>query len=134
MFQMRRAGSGTILIVDDEPAVRLMCETILSHHAYRVISASDGEDAIHSLCGRPELAIDLAVVDVIMPVMSGPELAIELQRLRPGLRILFVTGYPDESARLIDPHQAVLRKPFTSEALISKIRELLDGPTSLAPE
>ena len=111
-----------------------MCETILSHYAYRVITASDGEDAIHSLGGRPELPIDLAVVDVIMPVMSGPELAIELRRLRPGLRILFVTGYPGESAGLIERQQTVLRKPFTSDALISKIRELLDGAARPAPE
>ena len=69
-----------------------------------------------------------------MPFMSGPELAMELQRLRPGVRILFVTGYPDESAGLIERHQTLLRKPFTPDALISKIRELLEGPTSLAPE
>lgn len=125
---MRATGPETILIVDDEPALRFMCETILSHYGYRVISASDGEEAIHSLSGRPDVAIDLAVLDVIMPVMSGPELAIELQRLRPGLRILFVTGYPDEFAGLIEGHQAVLTKPFTSDALISKIRKLLDGP------
>jgi hypothetical protein len=127
---MRGAGHETILIVDDEPLLRSMCETILSHYGYRVLAASDGEDAIYQLSGRPELAIDLAVVDVIMPAMSGPELAIELDRLRPGMTILFVTGYPDEFAGLIERGQTVLRKPFTSDALISTIRELLDAASS----
>lgn len=124
---MRSAGHETILVVDDEPVLRSLCETILSHYGYRVVSAFDGEDAIHLLSGRPELAIDLALLDVIMPAMSGPELAVELQRLRPGLQVLFMSGYPDESGRLIGRDQPLLRKPFTSDALISKVRELLAG-------
>ncbi len=73
--------------------------------------------------------MDLALLDVVMKDMSGPELAAELQRLRPEMPILFVTGYPDQFAILEERKIPVLKKPFTSLTLIQRIREILNGPT-----
>lgn len=121
-------GSESILVVDDEPVLRSMAETMLTRYGYEAITIGSGEEAVRLLERQPDLRLDLAVLDVVMPDMSGPELADEIQRLRPGLRILFITGYPDQYAALAERHLPVLTKPFTSVKLIRKIREVLDKP------
>lgn len=123
----------TILIVDDEPGVRSMCETVLTHHGYHTVSAADAEDALHLLSERQSLKVDVALLDLILPGMGGPELAEMVQRMRPGVSVLFMTGYPDQLASLIGDHRPVLKKPFTSVELINKIREVLDARKQREP-
>jgi len=125
---MPESGSETILVVDDEPVLRSMAETMLARYGYQAITIGRGEEALRILDQQPDLRIDLAVLDVVMPDMSGPELAAEIQRIRPGLRILFITGYPDQFAALAERNLPVLTKPFTSVKLIRKIRQVLDKP------
>lgn len=124
---MPAPGTETVLVVDDQRLIRLMCEAILVRYGYHAISAASAEEAL-GLLSRPELRLDLVLIDVIMPDMSGPELALELQRLRPGVPILFITGYPDQVAIMLERNQPVLQKPFTSVTLIQKVREMLDRP------
>src|SRR5690349_1949996 len=118
---MPTTGTETVLVVDDQRLIRLMCEAILVRYGYHAISAASGEEAVQ-LVLQPELQLDLVLVDVMMPDMSGPELALEVQRLRPGLPILFITGYPDQAAIMLERNQPVLQKPFTSVTLIQRIR------------
>ena len=125
---MPAAGRETILIVDDERLIRLMCEAILARYGYEPISMASGEETMQLFLQRPELHVDLALLDVVMKDMSGPELAGELQRLRPELPILFMTGYPDQLAVLEERSLPVLQKPFTSVTLTDKVRQILDGP------
>jgi DNA-binding NtrC family response regulator len=125
---MPERGSETILIVDDEPVLRSMAEIMLTRYGYQAITVGRGEEVLRVLDQQPHLRIDLAVLDVVMPDMSGPELAVEIQRMRPGLRILFITGYPDQYAALAERNFPVLTKPFTSVRLIRKVREVLDKP------
>src|SRR5581483_9540141 len=97
--------------------LRSMTETMLSRYGYRAITAATGEEVVGLLERQPDLKIDLAILDVVMPDMSGPELALEIQRMRPRLRILFVTGYPDQFGLLAERNLPVLSKPFTSVKL-----------------
>lgn len=127
---MPSAGRETILIVDDERMIRLMCEAILARYGYQPISTASGEETLQLFLNQPDLHVDLALLDVVIKDMSGPELAPGLQRLRPGLRILFMTGYPDQLAILEERKLPVLKKPFTSVTLIQRVREMLDGPTA----
>lgn len=111
-----------------ERLIRLMCEAILARYGYQPISTASGEETLEMLAQNPQLHLDLALLDVVMKDMSGPELAHELQVLRPDLPILFMTGYPDQLAILVERKLAVLSKPFTSVTLTDKIRQILDGP------
>jgi DNA-binding NtrC family response regulator len=125
---MPAAGRETILIVDDHRLIRLMCEAILARYGYQPISTASGEETLLLLSRQPELQVDLVLLDIVMKDMSGPELAVELQRLRPGLPILFMTGFPDQLAILAERNVPVLKKPFTSVTLTGRIRQILDGP------
>ncbi len=122
-------GSETVLIVEDEPAVRALLRGILERHGYRVLEAGHGEAAI-ALADRHEGPIDLLVTDVIMPGMNGRALAEVLTRSRPGLPVLFISGYTDDVIGphgILDPGITLLEKPFTAEALTRRVREVLDG-------
>jgi two-component system, cell cycle sensor histidine kinase and response regulator CckA len=116
----------TLLLVEDEPALRLLVVTMLEEAGYRVLQAGNGLDAI-ALAERHRGDIDLLLTDVVMPRLSGPELAQKLRGLRPGLEVLFMSGYND--SRLI--HRGVeeaninlLVKPFTPDELVMKVEEL----------
>ena len=124
-------GDETILLVEDDDAVRIFAERVLKSHGYRVISTGRVEDAIASIeRGSPMLA-DLVVTDVVMPSMTGKQLADRLRAIRPNLKILFVSGY---SLDVIEPKGITpedvdfLAKPFTSQALAAKIRGMLGMP------
>jgi two-component system cell cycle sensor histidine kinase/response regulator CckA len=122
-----RRGSETILVVEDEAEVRRLACGMLSRLGYKVIEAGDGPDALALIrdCGK----LDLLLTDVIMPQMSGRELAERLQALQPGLKVLFVSGYGhDVIARhgVVETEAALLHKPFTHEALAIKVRSVLD--------
>jgi len=122
----------TILVVEDDEDVLAYTAGILRELGYRVIEADDGAAAI-ALLGREDLAISMLLTDVVMPRMSGRELADRAHILRPGLRVLFASGYPSDvmmrDGRLA-PAVDLIAKPFTYAGLATKVRELLDQRTS----
>jgi len=123
------AGEETILLVEDEPAVRDLAQRILRRKGYRVIVASNGREAL-DLVERQEGPIDLLVTDLIMPQMDGRELAQRLAALRPGLPVLFMSGYTGDTIAqrgVLDPDVAFIEKPFSPEGLARKVREILDA-------
>ena len=117
-------GSETILLVEDEDVVRaFICESLRAL-GYNVVEARGGPEALIA-CNRHSESIDLLLTDVVMPKMNGPELAARLNETRPGVRVLYMSGY-DEQARPY-PIPNCLQKPFTTDQLAGKIRELLQG-------
>jgi two-component system, cell cycle sensor histidine kinase and response regulator CckA len=124
------ANREVILLVEDEPAVQLLERRVLEMGRYEVLVASSGEDALKLLDGHRG-RIDLLVTDVVMPGMTGRELAEAVSHRLPGLRALFLSGYtPDEvlqqGIRAEEAH--FLQKPFTPSALLGKVREILSRP------
>ena len=119
-------GCETILLVEDEASVRNLAQRLLEQSGYRVLPATDGSEAL-SLCAAHGEHIDLMVTDVVMPRMRGGELAARVALIRPGLRVLFMSGYTDNS---IDPSisrsGAFLQKPFTLEQLLGAVRSALE--------
>jgi PAS domain S-box-containing protein len=129
-------GSETVLIVEDEDAVRHIVRRVLEAQGYEIVEARDGNDALR-ICAHRGDRIDLVLSDVIMPGMGGRELSRALATTRPTLPILFMSGY-NEEGELADADlglgPAVLAKPFTSETLARHVREALDRrPTSRPP-
>jgi two-component system cell cycle sensor histidine kinase/response regulator CckA len=123
-----RGTAETILLVEDDPEVRELVAEILGDYGYRVITASRPADAMR--LGDGEERIDLLLTDVVMPEMSGRELAGQLTARHPELRVLYMSGYSDEvlaSRGVIDPGIRLLMKPFTAEALTRQVRETLDA-------
>lgn len=121
-------GSETILIVEDEEAVRGAAERILEGAGYRVIVAGNGGEALE-LCTEHEGRIDLLLTDVIMPEMSGRDLAEQLRPSCPELRVLFMSGYADAAVvhhGVLDPQASFVGKPFSATMLRRKVREVLD--------
>jgi PAS domain S-box-containing protein len=122
-----RRGCEIVLLVEDERAVRELSARALRRAGYLVIEATDGEEAL-ARAAQEGTRIDLLLTDAVMPRMGGAELAERLRAQRPGLRVLFVSGYPrdqlDEEA-LADA--GFLAKPYRSEVLLRAIREQLDG-------
>jgi len=122
------AGSETILLVEDEDAVRGLLQEVLSESGYKVLSASSGAEALR--VSRAHTGpIDLLLTDVVMPGMGGREVATALSAERPGLRVLFASGYTAEAiARhgVLEPGTDLIHKPFTPDALLRRVRERLD--------
>ena len=122
-------GSETILLVEDDAGVRKLAKTILQTHGYTVLEAAQGEDALR-LSGQHEGLIHLMVTDMVMPEMSGRELAERLKPLRPNMKVLLMSGYTDKAMLHhgeMDPGAAFLQKPFTPQTLARKVREVLDA-------
>jgi PAS domain S-box-containing protein len=122
-------GTETVLLVEDDESVRKLARTILQRSGYRVLEAEHGAAAIQIFEANP--GIQLLVSDVVMPGMSGPELAERLRPLRPEMRVLFMSGYTGDAIShhgVLDPGLAFLQKPFTPESLTRKVREVLDAP------
>jgi CheY-like chemotaxis protein len=121
-------GTGTVLLVEDEPGVRHLARDVLSRYGYRVIEAADGIDALRMVEGQ-EAAIDLLLTDVVMPGMSGAELARRFRELRPDIRVLYASGYADEAVVSHGvPHDGspFLQKPFEPDDLVRRVREVLE--------
>ena len=119
-----------ILLVEDEPSVRRHLQRALEGEGYRVRAVADAAHAL-ALAERPGEGIDLLVTDVVMPGMSGPALAARLAAQRPGLRILYVSGYVEDVLAprgVVASGAAFLEKPFTPEVLAAKVREVLKAP------
>jgi CheY-like chemotaxis protein len=124
-------GSETVLVVEDQDQVRTLVRGILDRNGYKVLEASSGGDAL-VLCEQHLGSIDLLLSDVVMPRMSGPELADRLRRLRPDLKVLLMSGYADRKVvgpAGLDNGFGFLQKPVTPDALGRKIREMLDAPS-----
>jgi two-component system, cell cycle sensor histidine kinase and response regulator CckA len=123
-------GAESILVVEDETRVRKLMVGVLTGRGYHVLEATRGEEALR-LCQDHADSIDLAVVDVVMPEMSGPELVRRLVPLCPHLRVLYISGYTDEAIvhHGIDGSSgaAFLQKPFLPDALARKVRQVLDS-------
>ncbi len=124
-----RQGSETILLVEDENAVRELARMVLQAKGYKVLEATSAEEAL-KICERRGGPIPLMVTDVIMPQMSGHELARRLATLHPETKVLYMSGYAGRAVgrrEISDSESVFLQKPFTSETLASKVRELLDA-------
>jgi len=122
-------GSETILLVEDEESVRGLVSDFLKTTGHTVLEATEGEEAIRLVAAHGD-QIDLLISDVVMPKMSGRELWNNLRKRMPKLKVLFISGYTDDSIvrhGVIDGDVAFLQKPFTMRALSSKIREVLDA-------
>ena len=118
----------TLLLVEDEPALRKLVVAMLEEKGYAVLQAGNGLDAI-AVAERHRGGIDLLITDVVMPRLSGPELAQQLRSLRPGVEVLFMSGYNDSRLvnRGIEQADAnLLVKPFTPDQLFSRVHELTE--------
>jgi PAS domain S-box-containing protein len=126
-------GSETLLVVEDEDAVLKPQVEFLSSIGYTVLSAANGRDALDQVQAGAN-AIDLVITDVVMPQMSGPQLAEHLASLRPDLRVLFVSGYADDTVLrkgVASLGRGFLPKPFPLHLLAGKIREVLEQPAAM---
>jgi DNA-binding NtrC family response regulator len=126
-------GAETLLLVEDEDSVRSLAREVLESQGYRVIEAEDGVEALR-VAAAHDGPIQMLVTDVVMPRMGGGELAEKLAGMRPGIRVLFVSGYTDDSIirhGVRERSSAFLQKPFALDAFAARVREVLDAP---APE
>jgi two-component system cell cycle sensor histidine kinase/response regulator CckA len=122
-------GKATILLVEDEEAVRNLARTVLTAQGYTVIEARDGEEAL-SLMGKGGLGVELLLTDVVMPRMNGKELARKISAMLPGVRVLFMSGYTENVVAredILGPGTDFIQKPFDTKALLRKIKENLSG-------
>ena len=123
-------GSETVLLAEDDDQVRSVARRILYHHGYTVLEARNAGEAL-LLCEQHAGAIHVLLSDVVMPGMSGPELARRLRVSRPDMRVLCMSGYTDDSVvrhGLVDRSTDFIQKPLSPEALARKLREVLDAP------
>jgi PAS domain S-box-containing protein len=121
-------GTETLLVVEDDDQVRAIVHAILARSEYNVLLARDGSEAL-ALCAEHPTTIHLVLTDTVMPRMGGRKLAERLRPLRPGIKILFMSGYTEDVALPRDASEtgdAFLAKPITPDALLAKVRELLD--------
>ena len=122
-------GSETILLVEDEAAVRGLTSRILEKQGYRVIAAQHGREAM-DIASREQGHIDLVLTDVVMPGMNGRGLVERLTGIRPGIKSLYMSGYTDDDIirrGFIEPSKSFLQKPFTSDGLLQTVRKVLDS-------
>jgi len=122
-------GLETVLLVEDDPQLRVMAKAILARRGYQVLEARGGEEALE-IVENMDGAIHLLLTDLIMPKMNGRDLVMRVAKLRPMIKVLLMSGYTDSIIGIDDPKIAarvLLRKPFTPEGLLRKVREVL-GP------
>jgi two-component system cell cycle sensor histidine kinase/response regulator CckA len=127
-------AGGTVLVAEDEPALRALVALVLRDAGYTVLEAGSGDEALR-VAGAHARPFDLLVTDVVMPGLGGPELAAALRSAQPGLRTIFVSGYPErgEGSAPVPEGEEFLPKPFSPEALVRKVRGVLDEPQRPAP-
>ena len=121
-------GSETILIAEDEDAIRKLICNEFKQHGYCVISARDGAEAAE-IARSYDSNIDLVITDIVMPRLSGPEFVKQLQGIRPGTKVIFMSGYAQDwpvTGATLDEDAEIIDKPFAPEVLLSRARELLD--------
>ncbi|MCC6489410.1 MAG: response regulator [Candidatus Hydrogenedentes bacterium] len=121
------SGTGTILVVEDETAVRAVVQRILTRHGYKVLTAENGDHAFQSVA-QHDGAIDLLLTDMVMPGMTGRELAERVREAHPDIRVLFMSGHiENQDAQFIarQDSRSFLQKPFTAATLIRKVQDVL---------
>jgi PAS domain S-box-containing protein len=126
-----RGGSETILLVEDEPPLQQKICAVMEHAGYQVLVAGDGNEGLR-LALEDARDIHLLLTDVVMPNMSGPQLAEHLRTTRPDTKTLFMSGYPEigEGSDTPRSHTNLIPKPFSQEELLRRVREVLDSNTS----
>jgi two-component system cell cycle sensor histidine kinase/response regulator CckA len=120
-------GSETVLLVEDESSVRQLVRETLEAGGYKLLEAEDGETALRIAAGH-DGPIDILITDVVMPGISGQELSRQLCLADPGLKVLYLSGYTEDSIILdgaLETGTAFLQKPFTLQTLSRKVREVL---------
>ncbi|HZF09837.1 MAG TPA: ATP-binding protein [Thermoanaerobaculia bacterium] len=125
------SGSETLLLVEDEEEARAVLRQILTGKGYRVLSAASGDEAL-ALAAETAEHLDLLVTDVTMPRMKGPELATRLLASRPGMRVIYMSGYNEEPLLGGEDAPLCLQKPFSAQALAQAVRSVLDTTEGLA--
>jgi signal transduction histidine kinase len=123
-----RGGTETVLLVEDEEAVRHLARAVLERSGYRVLEARDGAEAL-ALAGAHGGPVHLVLTDVVLPGMSGPEVAAGVAALRPGVRPLYMSGYTEGALlnqAMVNGEAPLLDKPFSPATLVRKVREVLD--------
>jgi two-component system, cell cycle sensor histidine kinase and response regulator CckA len=123
-------GTETLLVVEDDPAVRLLARSILESLGYTVLTATNGQDGLHVVREHNGKPIRLVLTDVIMPLMSGKVMAEWLKTTDPALKFLFTSGYTDDALAhhgVLEPGVAFLPKPYTPSGLTRKVRAMLDN-------
>jgi two-component system cell cycle sensor histidine kinase/response regulator CckA len=132
----RARGDEAVVVVEDEPMVKNLVSEVLRKYGYQVTEFANGREALARV-KRSAVPFHLLVTDVVMPGMSGIELARQLALGRPGMRILFLSGYTDDLVGrqgALQPGRGFLQKPFTPDTLLRKVRELLDTPVGTPPQ
>jgi CheY-like chemotaxis protein len=127
------SGSETILLVEDEDAVRNLASRALRKQGYTVMEAAHGGEAL-DIVQRLEVPVDLLVTDVVMPQVSGRELVEKLAVLSPETEVIYMTGYTDDAIihhGVLDSGIELIQKPFKPRVLLEKVREVLDGKAAL---
>ncbi len=127
-------GTETILVVEDEEMIRRIISAALVEYGYSVLLAKDSEEA-WEICGATQGPIHLLLSDVVLPGMSGRDSAKRLVTMRPGMRVLYMSGYTSNAIvhhGVLEPGLAFLQKPFAPAALLRKVREILDADTEPA--
>jgi CheY-like chemotaxis protein len=127
--EAKPAGDGeVVLVIDDEPTIRMLISEVLEEHGYAVVEASDGPSAMRIL--RSDVRIDLLITDVGLPNgMNGRQIADAARQGRPELKVLFITGYAENAVvgnGHLDKGMQVIAKPFEIDALARKIREIVE--------
>jgi signal transduction histidine kinase/ligand-binding sensor domain-containing protein/CheY-like chemotaxis protein len=137
---VQRRGTETVLLVEDEPLVRDIAKSALSDQGYQVLEAEHGEEAV-AVAREHDAEIQIVLTDVVMPKMGGRELVENLRRTRPGIRVLYMSGYTAagiDEQDVVEPGTAFLRKPFALAEMLAKVREVLDvvaaGETAMVAE
>ena len=127
---MPERGTETILVVDDESIILSLAQSMLGRYGYTVLTAHSGDEALHFFEVWPDQQVDIAVLDIVMPMMDGFELGERLRAIRPTVPILYMSAYSARAELRPDYTRGVpfIAKPFTSVSLIRKIREMLDRP------
>jgi len=124
-----RQGSETVLVVEDEEAVRILVRRVLESSGYQVLEARHGAEAL-VICDEHKDPIQMLMTDVIMPEMSGRQLADRLSTQRPEMKVLYMSGYTDNAIShhgILEPGINFLQKPFTPVNILRKVRSVLDG-------
>jgi len=128
--------SETILIVDDSDMVRLVIANALEMRGYKVLTASNGDEAL-LLSERHQGPIHLMLTDVVMPKMCGRELVKQLAPLRPEMKVLYMSAYPEDiigPRGVLDKDTHFIQKPYKMEVLLQKMRQMLDSSKNIEPE
>ena len=113
---------GTVLVIEDDDAVRRVVERLLIREGYRVIAAASGEEALAAV--EHEAALDVVLSDVMMPNMTGPEVVARVRRRFPSVSVLYMSGYAEDVLTL-EAGAELIRKPFEPDRVAARLRELL---------